>query len=35
VTGGPDRLATGTKVRVVGITGSMLEVEPLGATSMV
>jgi hypothetical protein len=35
VTGGPDRLATGTKVRVVGITGTMLEVEPLGAASMV
>lgn len=35
VTGGPDRLATGTKVRVVGITGTMLEVEPIGAASMV
>ena len=29
VTGGPARLATGTKVRVVGIAGSTLEVEPL------
>jgi hypothetical protein len=35
VTSGPDRLATGTKVRVVGIAGSMLEVEPLGAPSVV
>ena len=29
VTSGPERLATGTKVRVVGITGNTLEVEPL------
>jgi membrane protein implicated in regulation of membrane protease activity len=31
VTGGQERLATGTKVRVVGIAGNMLEVEPLKA----
>jgi membrane protein implicated in regulation of membrane protease activity len=35
VTNGPDRLTTGTKVRVVGIAGTMLEVEPLGAASIV
>jgi membrane protein implicated in regulation of membrane protease activity len=35
VTSGPDRLTTGTKVRVVGIAGTMLEVEPLGAASIV
>ena len=29
VTAGSDRLATGTKVRVVGIAGNTLEVEPL------
>src|SRR4029453_2330585 len=29
VTSGPQKLATGTKVRVVGITGGTLEVEPL------
>jgi len=29
VTSGPEKLATGTKVRVVGITGGTLEVEPL------
>jgi membrane protein implicated in regulation of membrane protease activity len=29
VTDGTDRLATGTKVRVTGISGDMLEVEPL------
>jgi membrane protein implicated in regulation of membrane protease activity len=29
VTSGPQRLATGTKVRVVGIAGTTLEVEPL------
>jgi membrane protein implicated in regulation of membrane protease activity len=34
VTSGPEKLATGTKVRVVGITGSTLEVEPL-ATQVV
>jgi membrane protein implicated in regulation of membrane protease activity len=32
VTSGPARLATGTKVRVVGITGGTLEVEPLAKT---
>jgi membrane protein implicated in regulation of membrane protease activity len=35
VTGSKERLATGTKVRVVGIAGTTLEVEPLGATSAV
>ena len=35
VTSGPQRLATGTKVRVVGIAGSTLEVEPLHAASAV
>ena len=34
VTSGPQKLATGTKVRVVGITGGTLEVEPL-TTSVV
>ena len=34
VTSGPTKLATGTKVRVVGITGGTLEVEPL-TTSVV
>ncbi len=29
VTGFPQRLATGTKVRVVGLAGNMLEVEPI------
>ena len=29
VTSSPERLATGTKVRVVGIAGNTLEVEPL------
>jgi len=31
VTNNPQRLATGTKIRVVGIAGSTLEVEPLHA----
>jgi len=35
ITSGPERLATGTKVRVVGIAGTTLEVEPLHATSAV
>jgi membrane protein implicated in regulation of membrane protease activity len=35
VTSGPARLATGTKVRVVGITGDTLEVEPLAKTGAV
>ena len=35
VTSGPARLATGTKVRVVGISGGTLEVEPLTTTSAV
>ena len=35
VTAGAQRLATGTKVRVVGIAGTTLEVEPLVATSAV
>jgi membrane protein implicated in regulation of membrane protease activity len=35
VTSGPERLATGTKVRVIGISGSTLEVEPLHTTSAV
>jgi membrane protein implicated in regulation of membrane protease activity len=30
VTSSPERLATGTKVRVVGLVGNMLEVEPIG-----
>ena len=30
VTAAGQRLATGTKVRVVGVTGTMLEVEPVG-----
>jgi membrane protein implicated in regulation of membrane protease activity len=29
VTGSPERLATGTKVRVVGLSGNVLEVEPI------
>ncbi|MBW8884414.1 MAG: NfeD family protein [Planctomycetia bacterium] len=33
VTSIPERLATGTKVRVVGMTGSVLEVEPVGQVS--
>jgi membrane protein implicated in regulation of membrane protease activity len=33
ITSGPQRLATGTKVKVVGITGQTLEVEPLVTTS--
>jgi membrane protein implicated in regulation of membrane protease activity len=32
VTSGPQKLATGTKVRVVGITGGTLEVEPLSTS---
>jgi len=35
VTSGPHKLATGTKVRVVGISGGTLEVEPLHQTSAV
>ena len=35
VTSGGQRLATGTKVRVVGIAGNTLEVEPLRTTSAV
>ncbi len=35
VTNYQDKLATGTKVRVVGIAGSALEVEPLHTTSAV
>jgi membrane protein implicated in regulation of membrane protease activity len=35
VTSGKEKLATGTKVRVVGIVGNTLEVEPLHATSAV
>jgi membrane protein implicated in regulation of membrane protease activity len=35
VTSAPERLATGSKVRVVGIAGTTLEVEPLKATSAV
>jgi hypothetical protein len=33
VTNNPNRLATGTKIRVVGIAGSTLEVEPLHAAT--
>lgn len=33
VTSGPQKLATGTKVQVVGISGSTLEVEPLSAAA--
>jgi membrane protein implicated in regulation of membrane protease activity len=35
ITAGAQRLATGTKVRVVAVTGNTLEVEPLAATSAV
>jgi membrane protein implicated in regulation of membrane protease activity len=35
VTGGGERLATGTKVRVIGVTGNTLEVEPLRTSSAV
>ncbi|HEX5104270.1 MAG TPA: NfeD family protein [Pirellulaceae bacterium] len=35
VTSSSQKLATGTKVRVVGVTGKTLEVEPLGVTSAV
>lgn len=35
ITGAAERLATGTKVRVVGIAGTTLEVEPLRTTSAV
>lgn len=35
ITSGTQRLATGTKVRVVGVTGNTLEVEPLTTTSPV
>lgn len=35
VTSAGERLATGTKVRVVGVTGTMLEVEPLGRPTAV
>ncbi len=34
VTSGPQKLATGTKVRVVGITGGTLEVEPLTTSAV-
>jgi len=33
VTSVPERLATGTKVRVVGMAGNVLEVEPVGQVS--
>jgi len=33
VTSAPQRLATGTKVRVVGLVGNMLEVEPVNIVS--
>jgi len=35
VTSTPDRLATGTKVRVVGLAGNVLEVEPIKTASTV
>jgi membrane protein implicated in regulation of membrane protease activity len=35
VTGGAERLATGTRVRVIGIIGNTLEVEPLRTSSAV
>ena len=35
VTGGGERLATGTKVRVIGLVGNTLEVEPLRTSSAV
>jgi membrane protein implicated in regulation of membrane protease activity len=35
VTSSPERLATGTKVRVVGLAGSTLEVEPIKAAAAV
>ena len=35
VTSAPARLPTGTKVRVVGLAGNVLEVEPLKAASVV
>jgi len=35
VTGAGERLATGTKVRVVGMTGNVLEVEPVKAATVV
>jgi membrane protein implicated in regulation of membrane protease activity len=35
VTSAPERLATGTKVRVVGFAGNMLEVEPVKMASAV
>jgi membrane protein implicated in regulation of membrane protease activity len=35
VTSTPDRLATGTKVRVVGFAGNMLEVEPVKTATAV
>jgi len=35
VTSTPERLATGTKVRVVGLLGNTLEVEPIKAASAV
>jgi membrane protein implicated in regulation of membrane protease activity len=35
VTGASERLATGTKVRVIGITGNVLEVEPVKAATVV
>lgn len=35
ITGGNEKLATGTKIRVVGVQGTTLEVEPLRTTSAV
>ena len=35
VTTAPERLATGTKVRVVGLAGNVLEVEPIKAAAAV
>jgi membrane protein implicated in regulation of membrane protease activity len=35
VTSGGERLATGTKVRVIGVSGNTLEVEPLRTSSAV
>jgi len=31
ITGGPEKLSTGTRVTVVGVHGNVLEVEPVGA----
>jgi hypothetical protein len=35
VTSAPERLATGTKVRVVAVAGNLLEVEPVKTASVV